>query len=798
MRLNEGHARQVLGLGPRRGFAFVLGFLVFGAASALLAEEPAVLPGTKPLTATGDLSARMRAGIDRFIGREGERAVEERGRFWKRDLSSAEAYARSITPNRQRLRRMIGLVDERMPFTALELIATTAAPALVAETETFRVFTVRWPVLDGVCGEGLFLRPKGEPRACVIALPDADQTPEQLAGLVAGLPPEGQIARRLAAAGCQVVVPTLIDRSCELSGHPDVWMTNQPHREWIYRPAFELGRHIIGYEVQKILALVDWFRTGQGKAPVKVGVAGYGEGGLLALYAAALDSRIDVALVSGYFDRREQLWREPIYRNLFGLLREFGDAEIAGMVVPRPLVIEYSPFPQVDGPPPVAPGRKAYAAPGALRSPPLSVVRGELERGRSFFPANAAVRPAFQLISGKEDRAVGPFSTPALNAFAGGLGVMIAGDTVKESAPPKVYSSPDAAARQRRQVRELTDYTQALIHRSAQERARFWNKARSTTADAWPAACKEYKDYFWEEIVGRFPPASEPVNPRTRKLLERPKWTAYEVKLDVWPDVFCWGILIVPRGIKDGEKRPVVVCQHGLEGVPWDTLDDDPKSQGYAIYRAFAARLAERGFVTFAPHNCYRGGNEFRQLQRKLHPLKRSICSILLAQHDRHLDWLAGLSFVDPSCIGFYGLSYGGFTAVHVPPLLDRYALAISSAEFNDMVRKAASTRDHYSYPFYNTYEIFEFNKANTFGYGDLAGMMAPRPFMVERGHLDSVAPDEWVASEYAKVRRLYATLGIPERTAIEFFNGGHVINGVGTFAFLHHHLRWPKPRELP
>jgi hypothetical protein len=44
-------------------------------------------------------------------------------------------------------------------------------------------------------------------------------------------------------------------------------MTNQPHREWIYRPAFELGRHIIGYEVQKILALVDWFRAFRGKSP---------------------------------------------------------------------------------------------------------------------------------------------------------------------------------------------------------------------------------------------------------------------------------------------------------------------------------------------------------------------------------------------------------------------------------------------------------------------------------------------------------------------------------------------------
>ena len=62
------------------------------------------------------------------------------------------------------------------------------------------------------------------------------------------------------------------------------------------------------------------------------------------------------------------------------------------------------------------------------------------------------------------------------------------------------------------------------------------------------------------------------------------------------------------------------------------------------------------------------------------------------------------------------------------------------------------------------------------------------------RGHDDGVAPDEWVAAEYAKVRRLYTRLGIPERTEIEFFQGGHWINGQGTFDFLHRHLDWPTP----
>ena len=83
-----------------------------------------------------------------------------------------------------------------------------------------------------------------------------------------------------------------------------------------------------------------------------------------------------------------------------------------------------------------------------------------------------------------------------------------------------------------------------------------------------------------------------------------------------------------------------------------------------------------------------------------------------------------------------------------------------------------------------------EFDLANTFNYAEMAGLIAPRPFMVERGHDDRVAPDEWVAYEYAKVRRLYDKLGIGDRTTIEFFNGPHEIHAVGTFEFLHKHLR--------
>ena len=109
-----------------------------------------------------------------------------------------------------------------------------------------------------------------------------------LAGIAPGISPQSQVARRLAENGLRVLVPHILDRRDNYSSMPGRAPTNQPHREWIYRQAFEMGRHIIGYEVQKILAAVDWFK-GQSQNPkASLGLFGYGVGGLLALYAGAI------------------------------------------------------------------------------------------------------------------------------------------------------------------------------------------------------------------------------------------------------------------------------------------------------------------------------------------------------------------------------------------------------------------------------------------------------------------------------------------------------------------------------
>ena len=249
----------------------------------------------------------------------------------------------------------------------------------------------------------------------------------------------------------------------------------------------------------------------------------------------------------------------------------------------------------------------------------------------------------------------------------------------------------------------------------------------------------------------------------------------------------------MPKDLQPGERRPVVVCQHGLEGRPQDVVDPESDSR---YYHRYGARLADCGFIVFAPQNPYIGHDEFRVLQRKANPIKKSIFSVIIGQHQRILEWLKSLPYVDSRRIGFYGLSYGGKTAMRVPSVLDDYALSICSADFNEWIWKNASSTDRHSYVFTGEYEMFEFDLGNTFNYSEMASLIAPRPFMVERGHHDGVAPDEWVAYEFAKVRRQYTALSIADRAEIEFFDGPHTIHGVGTFEFLHRHLDWPEPDD--
>jgi dienelactone hydrolase len=762
--------------------------VLLASARPLAAREPTPisggepLPGTRPLSLPGDLAAFMIAGVDRFLLRELDLSIPRRAALWHRDTSSGEAYRQSVETNRQHFARIIGLREKRPKFDDLELVGTLAKPALVGRGHGFKILAVRWPALDGVHGEGLLLEPdRAAFRASVVVIPDCEQIPEALAGLAPGVPAENQLARRLAENGCRVLVPVLINRGHELSiaGH-GTQPSTVTHREMLYRSAYQMGRHLIGYEVQKVLAAVDWFEKTNGPGGKPIGVVGYGEGGLLALYAAAVDPRINVAGISGYFDSRQNVWREPIDRNVFGLLREFGDAELASLIAPRPLVIEACSGPTLVIPP------GGDSAPAELKTPPIDSVRREVRRAKDLV---AGLKPAASIELVESGAGHGPFFS---QAFRERILADLTVTGVAPAGPAPVNSRPDFDPHPRlaRQFRELYDFSQRLVDDGPYVRAKFLSKIdRNAGLPRFLASAEPYREYLRDEIIGNFDLPLEPARPRTRAAFDDPQFRGYEVVLEVFPDIVFYGILLVPKNIPPGEKRPLVVCQHGLEGRAQFTVTGDTVS-----YRNFASRLARQGFVTFAPQHLYRSEDHFRTLQRKANPLKKSLFSVLIAQHRQLLKWLGGLPFVDPQRIAFYGISYGGKSAMRIPAVLDGYCLSICSSDYSDWIVRTVSNRYVNGYLPHNEYEIFEFDLGSHFNYGDLTALICPRPFMMEEMHHDDL-PADLDHAEFSRASLLYYDLGLGDRIRYAYWKSWQprvAYSRRQTFDFLHDELHWP------
>ena len=518
----------------------------------------------------------MFEGAHRFLDRKLVETLVRRSNHWEKGLSSPKNKEGFLDHNRKELARILGVTDERVPFESLSLKATTARTAKVATGSDYEVLAIRWPVLEGVFGEGLLLQPTGrKPVANVIAIPDADQSPEDIAGLTTRILPAGQFARRLAESGCRVIVPALVGRNVRVQSERRKGIKISD-REFLHRSAFLMGRTLQGFEIQKVLALVDWFER---EKSTRIGLIGWGEGGMLALQTGALDTRVAAVCVSGQFGPREDMWREPLERNLFGFLNHFGDAELAGLLADRALVVEAAKGPEVTI-------DSTGAAPGRLITPTLAKVRDEFSRAKILA---SSTKSNFSLFTGGEDGKGSPGESQALAKFFKSLSLQ--GSLPERGKTQKTATTlPDSKAREERAFLGIAAHVQELVEQSHLVRTSDFQPDISSL-DAYAKSTISHRRRFEEEVIGRFEEDLLPLSPRSRKIYDEQKWTGHEVVLDVYPELFAYGVLLVPKNVQPGERRPVVVCQHGLEGRPKDVIEGDHRA-----YHDFAAKLCEKGY----------------------------------------------------------------------------------------------------------------------------------------------------------------------------------------------------------
>jgi dienelactone hydrolase len=716
------------------------------------ASSPATfaLRGTALLATpiTDDIREQQRQQIIRYFTARIAETPAMRDRMWRPDFSSLKAYQASLQSHRAHLGEMLGLIQLK-----------TGPPQvrILHEDASVLVEDVTIPMDSAWNARALVFLPRVKAiPLCVVAIPPANESREEFAGVAEGSKPALWL-QALLARDVAVAIPENVERTddhpiCKQAGGKD-------RRRVLWRAGFIVGRSLVGMEVQQAQAIHSFLAELPGAGRTPVAVMGQGQGAMTALYAGAVDEQFAAVVSLDDFQARENCWQAPVDQVLYGQLQEFGDAELAALIAPRPLLI-------------------AHSSGGAI---PSSSVTAEFARAQRFYTGLHAAGK-LQMLDAGED---------AMSATALKMAALLG--TREPGNPPELglqipRSDVDQARDQH--FESWFQYLQKLIAASG-GRPQKAQKLRAELA----------------ESVGVIPTGKVPMNARTALVGETDKFLAYDVLLDALPGVEVYGQLLVPRGVGGTmpERLPAVVCQHGFDGAPkYVTGVGTRLESNDHFYHRFGQRLAERGYVVFAPYLAvpqdHRGktianrADLVNPLVRLAAPLGMMRTSIELAKLHRVVDFLQSLPFVDPGRIGYYGLSYGGYSAMWMPPLEPRLKLTVISAFFNDWrTMLTDTTRYGQAYWTLPDEDFYNWNVLNRFVHTQMIAAMWPRPVSIEYGSEDQVTTLAWHQRAWQETNAFAAAWGMQDKIIDDEFLGPHTIHGIGTFFFLD---RWLRPER--
>ena len=291
------------------------------------------------------------------------------------------------------------------------------------------------------------------------------------------------------------------------------------------------------------------------------------------------------------------------------------------------------------------------------------------------------------------------------------------------------------------------------------------------------------------ELIGERDEARLPLKPELRKLGETEQFTAFEVLVPVLHDLDAYGHLLLPKRSK--AKRPAVIVQHGLGGQPKDLTGMGPVPD--RAYHLLGARLAEQGYVVFAPYVTHPTPQAelINPLAEAARRVGRMRISVELTKLRQIVDFLQSRPEVDAQRIGYYGLSYGGYSAIWMGALEPRLAAIVVSGHFNDWRAKITDEENPTSYLFHPDEDFYTLDVLHRFTHVELIAAMWPRPVCVEFAERDATTTPAWHERAWREVAAIAEAWQAP--VTRDHFDGVHEIHGMGTLDFL---KRWLRPDE--
>ena len=307
------------------------------------------------------------------------------------------------------------------------------------------------------------------------------------------------------------------------------------------------------------------------------------------------------------------------------------------------------------------------------------------------------------------------------------------------------------------------------------------------------------------ELLGNFPLERTPLYPIQLESHQEAGYRLEKFVFESEPELQVPCYILIPDQVIPPYRPVIALHGHGTGGANYllgKVWDESANAKEQEIIRTqnhdYARQLALHGFLVFVPVQrglgerienkpgliSWQGAGQSscRVLSFNALLLGKTLLGMRVWDVLRTIDYIRSRPEPMVGGLGCVGFSGGGATTLFAAALDPRITVAVVSGYFNRF-RSSIMAMTHCECNYIP--HLLEYAEM-----ADIAGLIAPRPLLLESGKRDGIFPIEGTLAAFQDLQKVYQLLGIPKSLEIDIFDADHQFHGIKTFDWLDQWLK--------